>query len=112
MPSRSPSTPRTGRTQRKKPDRETLRTLYLEDKIGIKNIGLIYGVHKSLVTKWLQEEEIPRFGMSASARLRIERSYQINGLDLQIKTSIDEPYCLEYLDLVELEKQGRIHRKW
>jgi phosphatidate phosphatase APP1 len=112
-PSPSASTLRTGVTARKKPDRETLRTLYLVDKIGPKNIGLIYDVDKTLVNTWLIEEEIPRFGMKESAKIRVDRSLAIGGLGIDIKDETEEPYyCFSHADLRSLAEQGRITKLW
>lgn len=82
--------------------------LYLEDKIGPKNIGLMFGVDKMLVQQWLREQEIPRHGSSESAKIRMHRSLRAFGKDLK---EIDVTY-FSHEELQQLAEERRITPIW
>jgi hypothetical protein len=92
------------------PDRETLRKLYREDRIGVVNIGKRYGVEKQIVNSWLNYYRIPRFTKSTSASLRMTRAMKLFGRDWE--PTREHFILLDTPTLKSLEEAGRISRIW
>lgn len=98
---------------KKRPNREVLRYLYLEEQLGPRNIGRMFGVKKEVVHQWLVYYNIPRLGMKRSAQIRVDRSLSVNGVIQDYDPYKDEPYhLLDFRDMILLEEQGRLTKVW